>query len=270
MGTEIVIGGGSQTDNRGIERLFREREALFSPFIRESELSRVNESAGHLLVVSDVFAATLRVALDVAEETSGMVVPTVGAALEAAGLKSQSFGNRPPCSHVPNSWRSVFVLGRCVQIPVGERIDLNGVVKSLAVDDALTRLAGDGFVSAGGDIAARGPITVALPDHAVVSLRRGGLATSGNTKRRWTHEGKVHHHLIDPRTGRPATSPWSEVTACGATCLAADVAAKAGFLLGETGPGWLDARGIPARFITPRGRAIANESWEQQMSVTCI
>jgi thiamine biosynthesis lipoprotein len=56
-------------------------------------------------------------------------------------------------------------------------------------------------------------------------------------------------------------SPWAQVTASGATCLAADVAAKAGFLLGVLGPRWLDARGIPGRFVAADGEVVENESW---------
>ena len=69
----------------GDRGLFRERELVFSRFIAESELNRVNESAGRLVPVSLLFAETLRVALSAAAETGGMVVPTAGAALEAAG-----------------------------------------------------------------------------------------------------------------------------------------------------------------------------------------
>ena len=72
--------------------------------------------------------------------------------------------------------------------------------------------------------------------------------------------GAEQHHLIDPRTGRPSSSPWEEVTVCGATCLAADVAAKAAFLLGVEGPDWLDERGLPGRFLA-HGRAYENASW---------
>ena len=63
--------------------------------------------------------------------------------------------------------------------------------------------------------------------------------------------GELQHHLIDPRTGTPADSPWEQVTVSGDTCLAADVAAKAAFLLGYDGPDWLD-RTRPARPILVR------------------
>jgi len=265
MGCEVVVGGSTAQELRAIRELFAERDRVFSRFRPDSELNRVNRSAGRFVAVSPLFAQTLAVALLAARETDGLVDPTLGPALEAAGydrdFASLAPVEEPPGAGRPGAWRSVLLIGRHVGLPRGLQLDLNGVVKSLAVDDALKILSGPGFVSAGGDVAARGGLTVALPDGEAVSLRQGALATSSSAKRRWTRNGEVQHHLIDPTTGRPSASLWEQVTACGASCLAADIAAKAGFLLGEDGPGWLDRRRIPARFLSARGSATANESW---------
>jgi thiamine biosynthesis lipoprotein len=267
MGCEIGVGGGTAAEHTEIERLFAERDSRFSRFNPRSELNCVNASAGRLVLVSPMFADTLRVALKAAEETEGVVDPTLGAALEAAGYTRDSstlYANpRPPGT--PPSSGPLFALGRLVGVRPGTRLDLNGVVKSQAADDALALLSGNGFVSAGGDLVARGEVTVALPGGASVLLRKGALATSGITKRWWLRAGQVQHHLIDARTGLPATSPWTHVTACGATCVAADVAAKAGFLLGERGPAWLDERRIPARFLTADGDIRLNDAWRDSM-----
>jgi thiamine biosynthesis lipoprotein len=150
-------------------------------------------------------------------------------------------------------------------VPGGLRLDLNGVVKSRTVDDALALIAGTGFVSAGGDLAARGGAVVALPRGGAVRLLRGGLATSGRDRRRWQRGGQVQHHLIDPRTGRPSESPWEQVTVCGSTCLGGDVAAKAAFLMGYAGVVWLDALGLPGRFVEPDGSVRANRSWARSL-----
>jgi thiamine biosynthesis lipoprotein len=266
MGCEVVVGGATTRELRAIEGLFAERDRVFSRFRPDSELSRVNRSSGRFVSVSSLFAHTLAVALHAARETDGLVDPTLGAAIEAAGydrdFASLASVEEPPGAARPGAWRSVLLIGCRVGLPRGLLLDLNGVVKSLAVDEALGLLPGPGFVSAGGDVAARGELTVALPDGESVLLRQGALATSSSAKRRWVRNGRVQHHLIDPATGTPSASPWEQVTACGASCLAADVAAKAGFLLGENGPGWLDRRRIPARFLLPHGFATANESWE--------
>ena len=87
------------------------------------------------------------------------------------------------------------------------RLDLNGVVKAAAVDDALRLLSGRGFVSAGGDLATNGPLDVELPGGGSVRLVAGGLATSGRTKRRWLRGGEEQHHLIDPATGQALDEP---------------------------------------------------------------
>jgi FAD:protein FMN transferase len=149
--------------------------------------------------------------------------------------------------------------------PRGLELDLNGVVKGQTVDDALALIAGEGFVSAGGDCAGRGPFDVALPGSGAIRVTQGALATSGK-KRRWLRAGVWQHHLIDPRTGRPAETPWEELTASAAMCLQADIAAKAAFLLGDDGPEWLDRRGLAGRFLRADGKAFLNAAWRRAVS----
>jgi FAD:protein FMN transferase len=209
-------------------------EETFSLHRSESELSRVNGSSARVLAVSRLFAHALRVALDVAAETDGLVDPTLGAGHDRVQLA-----------------------GRMLMRPPELALDLNGVVKALAVDAAAATLTQDGFVSVGGDLAVRGPVDVALPAGDAIHVVAGGLATSGTASR--------GRHLFDPRTGRASQSCWEQVTASGATCLAADVAAKAGFLLGEDGPGWLDERGVPGRFVGVHGEIVENAAWSGQV-----
>ena len=201
-------------------------------------------------------------ALRARETTGGLVDPTIGVALEAAGY-DRDFAELAPRQEPvePARLGSVALYGRV--LVVRGRLDLNGVVKAAAVDEALRLFSGAGFVSAGGDLAANAPLDVELPAGGSVQLVSGGLATSGRTKRRWLRGGERQHHLIDPATGRPSTSPWDEVTVCGANCLAADVAAKAAFLLGDGGPDWLDERRLPGRFIA-EGRVHENATWLAQ------
>lgn len=227
MGCEAVVAGGDPVE---VEAVLERWESTFSLHRHGSELSRVNRSPARVLAVSAFFARVLQVALDVAAETERLVDPTLGRGLDRVRLA-----------------------GRMLMRPPGLALDLNGVVKSLAVDDAVSRLDGPGFVSVGGDLAVSGPTDVALPAGGAIRVVAGGLATSGTTSR--------GAHLVDTGTGRPSESCWEQVTASGATCLAADVAAKAGFLLGELGPEWLDERGIPGRFLGLDREVVANAAW---------
>jgi thiamine biosynthesis lipoprotein len=96
-------------------------------------------------------------------------------------------------------------------------------------------------------------VDVALPAGGAIRVVAGGLATSGTASR--------GGHLVDPATGLPSESRWEQVTASGRTCLAADVAAKTGFLHGDAGPERLDERGIPGRFVAVDGEIVENDTW---------
>jgi thiamine biosynthesis lipoprotein len=246
MGCEIVVQGATARERHAIRRLFERRDRIFSRFIPESDLNRVNAGAER----SPEFADMLAVARAAEQETGGLVTPDLGAELEAAGYD-----------------RDFELLGGDPTLrELAPRLDLNGVVKGRTVDEALAIMGGPGWVSAGGDIATRGPVVVGLPQGGSVTLVCGAIATSGSDRRRWLRDGEIQHHLIDPRTGRPGVSPWLQVTVCGASCLAADVAAKAAFLLGPSGPSWLDRRGLPGRFVSHKGGVLLNQAWARSLA----
>jgi FAD:protein FMN transferase len=269
MGCEVLVAGASRAELRAVERLFSEQDRRFSRFLPDSELSRVNRCSGRATTLSASFAEMLSVALWAAEQTDGLVDPTLGQAIVAAGY-DRDFAQLhdqplPAAAAIPGRWRDLHHHGLLLLAPDGVLLDLNGVVKSHTVDAALELLSGDGWVSAGGDVAARGGVDVALPGGGAVRLERGSLATSGRGRRSWRRAGVTQHHLIDPATGAPSQSCWQEVTVSGARCLDADLAAKAAFLLGEQGPRWLDECGLPGRFVDAAGGVATNRSWRESL-----
>lgn len=270
MGCIVEVGGATAGEAAAIERIFQARDRQFSRFRDDSELSRVNRTSREVLTVSKTFGQMVERALAAASATRGLVDPTLASALTAAGY-DRDFDELEPRAEVaragaPGRWRAVRMVGRLLIRPVGLELDLNGVVKGQTVDEAVGLLSGDGFVNAGGDYAGRGEHDVALPGGDSVRVTHGGLATSGTTKRRWLRAGTWQHHLIDPRSGRPAESPWTDVTVNAGTCLQADVAAKAAFLLGPDGPAWLDRRGLAGRFLSEDGRVVLNHVWREAVS----
>jgi thiamine biosynthesis lipoprotein len=135
MGCEVVLATASASAVREVEQLLRRREETFSRFIPGSELNRVNASAGRSVHVSHEFATMLRIALEAASESDGLVDPTLSVALVDAGYDADLAllrdDGRLPTAGPVGCWRGVGL------VPAGVELDLNGVVKGASVDDAL-------------------------------------------------------------------------------------------------------------------------------------
>jgi thiamine biosynthesis lipoprotein len=178
-------------------------------------------------------------------------------------------------------WETVDLdeAGATVRVPAGVELDLGATAKALACDRAAraaAAVAGGVLVALGGDIAVDGPppeggwsIRIA-DDHAAsldgpgptVAIESGGLATSSTTVRRWRSGAAELHHLVDPRTGQPAESPWRTVSVAARSCVDANVASTASFLLDDA-PGWLDAHGLPARLVSLAGSCAVVAGWPE-------
>ena len=226
------------------------------------------------------------VALRAAALTDGDVDPTVGQAMRALGY-DRDFGavakTGAPVARVEAvpGWHLVTVDRQrgTVRVPAGVRLDLGATAKALAADRAAARAAaavGCGvLVSLGGDIAVAGEppargweVRVAdshasSPDDAgqTVLMESGGLATSSTTVRRWARGGQDVHHLVDPRTGRPADEVWRTVTVAAASCVDANIATTAAIIRGSRSPAWLESLGLPARLVLAEGSVVRVGGW---------
>jgi FAD:protein FMN transferase len=97
----------------------------------------------------------------------------------------------------------------------------------------------------------------------IIALADGALATSSVQHRRWRRGGRFHHHIIDPRTGRPADSPWRTVSVTAESCVDANIASTAAVVMGEPAVGWLMAHGLPARLVGTDGRVRRVNGWPE-------
>ncbi len=248
-----------------------------SRFRPDSELSRLNTAArtGDVTaVVSSQLARTLAAALRVARLTSGLVDPTVGAALEAAGYDSDLDAVRARTAHTPHPrWQPTPAPGwtriqldpssRLLTMPAGTVLDVGASAKAMAADHVATMLSaalpGGFVVNFGGDIAIGGDLPVGgwqlgVDDSRgrtvqVVTSHGQALATSSIRHRTWRTEAGVAHHIIDPATGAVAEPVWAQVTCCAATALEANAASTAALVLGGTAPAWLHAHGLAALLL---------------------
>ena len=259
-----------------------------SRFRHDSELWSINRGAGAPIEVDPLCFEAVRVALDVAALTGGLVDPTVGANMRLAGYDrtfaeiGRRDGRRVHARFTGVAgWRSVATdrTSSTVSVPVGVELDLGATAKALAADrasQAAAEAADCGvLVCLGGDVAVAGPappggwpIKIA-DDHAsplgvagpVVAIVEGGLASSSSAVRRWTTAGGELHHILDPRTGRPARSHWRTVSAVAGSCVLANAATTAAVVLGEAAPAWLEEREVPARLVTIGGNVATVNGW---------
>jgi thiamine biosynthesis lipoprotein len=240
-------------------------DAACSRFRDDSELVRACR-AGRMRV-SPLLAALVEAALRAAAETGGDVSPTVGAAMAALGYDRDfaAVRVRPVRVYPSPDWRDVHLEDGVLTVPDGVLLDLGATAKAVAADRAAAvvaeRLGVGVLVALGGDIATAGgapdggwrvlvqdrpgdpQCTVALPAGAA-------LATSSTVSRTW---GDGLHHILDPRTGRPASHRWRTVSVAAHTCLRANTLSTAAIVRGEGAMRLLD--GVPSRLVT-RDRAV--------------
>jgi thiamine biosynthesis lipoprotein len=250
---------------------FEEWERHLSRFREDSELSQLNRQSSAPKVVSPVLWTVLEAACQGARMSGGLVVPTVLAALEAAGY-DRTFeavaGGQPAAAELtaaasPSAmpdWRAIqrHTRSHAVRLPPGVRLDFGGIAKGWAADQAARRLAATGpaLVDAGGDIAVSGPMAdgsrwpIGVADPLVpeeqlylLGLAEACVATSGRDYHRWQRGGVWQHHILDPRTGQPAQTNVLSATVIAPSAREAEVAAKTVLILGErAGLEWLEAR----------------------------
>lgn len=277
-----------ETASTAVRRELADIDRTCSRFRDDSDLTKVNAGAGSWVEVDPLLVEALEVALRAARVTDGLVDPTIGGPMLSLGYDRdfsaviQGDGSRVPSWIAAPGWDLVEVRRDppAIRVATGVSIDLGSTAKALAADRSAERAfeaTGAGvLVSLGGDIAVAGPspadgwsIGIA-EDHAgepepgeSISIFSGGVATSSITVRRWMQRGTPVHHILDPRSGRPAEGPWRTVSVCAATCVDANIASTAAIVAGERDPGWLERQGLPARLVRRDGTILRLGGWPE-------
>jgi thiamine biosynthesis lipoprotein ApbE len=300
---DLLVSGDLDQARAAVERVLADVDATYSRFRPDSELMEVNRRAGETVALSPLLARAIGAAIRAAQLTDGLCDPTIGQALLRIGydddFRAVAATGAPIELHVERApgWRTLRFdpIAQSFRAPEGVSIDLGSTGKALAADlaaEAAIAAMGDAdggagstagaLVSLGGDLAIAGAVPAegwqvriaddsSLPPDAVVpgqpaevvTIRVGALATSSTMVRRWRRGRVSVHHLIDPRTGLPAHSPWRTVSVAAATCVDANAAATAALVRGEDGPAWLDRLGLASRFVRGSGRVVRAAGWPE-------
>ena len=223
-----------------VEAIFSAVAQVLTRFDRASALSALNVRAGSGAWVDapPLLRAALVLARRAQVQTDGTFDPRIILALEEAGERA---GIELPATRCAPGDPWLEIAGHRVRLAAA--VDLGGIGKGLALRLAARALAKRGasaLIDAGGDLVMVGRpddgpmwrIAIEDPRGGAIPLvgfeiAEGAVATSSTAVRRWEHAGRIAHHLIDPRTGRPAQGGLVSVTVAGPDPVWAEVYAKA-------------------------------------------
>lgn len=235
-----------------LEALYHERGRDWYPWA-DGELAGINAAlaAGEAVAVSPALAALLRRAAEIEAASGGRFNAGIGGLTELWGFhRDAGDGWRPPAES--DIERFVAAAPSLADLEwQGDRVasasrllalDPGGIAKGALLSESAARLAGlgidDAIIDLGGDLLVTGR---AGPRPARIGIRRpdadGALGwlevqpgeavmTSGNYERWFEWRGRRYHHVLDPRSGRPAAGVAS-VTVVDEDPLLADAAATA-------------------------------------------
>lgn len=254
----------------------RRIEAQYSPYLEDSELSRLNREAGQGWVTTTAeMVDLLQKSAQISRLTDGAFDITYASVGRYYDYRE---GQRPDEAAIAKALAAIDY--EFVEINPAERkvhfahphvyIDLGGIAKGYAVDRCIELLEAAGIsqasVTAGGDSRIIGdrdgePWTVGIKDPrkdemaVLLPLVDTAVSTSGDYERFFEEDGVRYHHILDPRTGDSARDSWS-VTILGPDATLTDGLSTSVFVLGpERGLALIDRLpGVDAIIIDAEGQ----------------
>ncbi len=270
MGVEvrIVLYARNEVHAREAARAAFDRftalEDIMSDYRPKSEIRSLDRRPGKWVTVSEPLFIVLTRAVEIARATDGAFDPTVGP-LVALWREARRVRRLPGDAELDSArarvgWRLIALdsVRRRVRLAKGGmRLDLGGIAKGHAVQQAVGVLRARGVVSAlveaGGDIAVTGAppgkagwrVEVSGADSAVraraSTLTNAAISTSGASAQFVEIGGVRYSHVVDPRTGVGLTS-GAQATVIAADGALADALSTALTVLPREGVASLLAR----------------------------
>ena len=266
MGTSysVTVPGAGPSDEPPIGAAVRDElelvDGLMSTYRSDSELSRFNRHRSlEPFALSPETFEVLAAARQASQLTGGAFDATVGPLVDAWGFGPAGAAGRPSDEAVGRllshcGWAKLLLVPDNRTARKAEpqlQCDLSAIAKGYAVDRISAALSELGFrdhlVEIGGELVARGlnpegqawRVGIERPDASgrlvqrILRIRDVAVATSGDYRNFQGSGGERYSHVLDPRTGRPASSRVASATVLDASATRADAMATALMVLGE-------------------------------------
>lgn len=241
-----------------VETVLAQVNAQMSTYDPESELSRFNQhQSTDPVVISRALERVVTRALEVSEQTGGLLDVTVGPLVNLWG-----FGPQGKPEEIPTEAElkavDEFVGYRKLSIENHQLskahpkvyVDLSTIAKGYGVDRVAYLLEDlditQYLVEIGGEIRAKGgkpdgrpwrlavekPVSTERSVQEIVSFNEGALATSGDYRNFYEENGRRYSHIINPLTAEPIQHNLVSVSVYTDDCMSADAYATALLVMG--------------------------------------
>ncbi len=250
-------------------------EQLFSRTIPTSDISKINQSGGRSVTVSDETISLIQKGLDYGKLSDGAFDITIGSVSSLWDFSSVSHNipDSDTISHAVShvNYKSVIISGNQVTLSDPEaQIDLGGIAKGYIADQLKMYLTNEGvkhaIINLGGNVLTIGSRSGNNPFHigiqkpfknrntmiATVSAIDKSIVTSGPYERYFRDSnGKLYHHILNSHTGYPIQNDLNGVTILSDHSVDGDALSTICYVLGkEKGTELIDSfDGVEAIFI---------------------
>ena len=215
----------------------KQLENTLSMHVKGSDIDRLNQSAGkEPVTVSDITYRVLQDSLFFSEKTDGLFDVTAGPLIKLWAID-------PPDGHYPSQqeldatlplidYHKINFLGdnRIELADQGMIVNLGAIAKGTIAEEMKTYLLSRGVTSAlinlGGNVLALGSkpdgssFIIGIQDPSSsrgeylmsIQIDNESVVSSGDYERYFEYEGKIYHHILNPKTGFPAETNIKQVT----------------------------------------------------------
>lgn len=229
-------------------------EKLFSTTLSDSDIAKINRTPCQSNFISSDTAAVLRTSLEVAHKSGGALDISIYPVVKLWGFISGEY-RVPDQNEIDKTLAFVdyqkIVLDeddQSVTLAENMQLDLGAVAKGYISQKAAAAMKKAGVESAvinlGGNIQTLGEnpdgsgnweIGIQYLDtndyFCTLQVGESTLATSGAYQRKFEYNGALYHHIIDPKTGRPAEGKTVSVTVLSNDGALADALSTAFFIM---------------------------------------
>ncbi len=244
------------------DQLLLEVNASLSTYIDSSLISTINASTdtNKHHVVDHHFTTVFKSAREIYTITEGNFNPAIGPLASAWGFGPKKEA-QPSAADVDSLlklidldtfyWQSSNTVGK--RLP-NSQLDFNAIAKGYGVDAVAELLTDEHisnyFVEIGGEVRTKGTHPEGRPwragidkpsmdksqtreIQAAIEIENMGLATSGNYRNFYVHNGRKYVHTISPFTGYPKESDLLSASVLAHDCMTADAYATAFMVMGK-------------------------------------